>query len=58
MLKEFNLPIDTTDFNVIKKKYRKLVKLYHPDMANGDAGKFKKIQEDYDILKIYMNQAS
>ncbi|WP_081704840.1 hypothetical protein [Peribacillus psychrosaccharolyticus] len=27
-------------------------------MANGDAGKFKKIQEDYDILKIYMNQAS
>lgn len=55
ILIDFNLPIDTTEFNVIKKRYRKLVKLYHPDMANGDAGKFKKIQEDYEILKTYMN---
>jgi molecular chaperone DnaJ len=34
----------------IKKSYRKLVKLYHPDVANGSEVKFKEIQAAYDVL--------
>lgn len=34
----------------IKKKYRKLVFLYHPDKNNGDNSKFIAITEAYDIL--------
>lgn len=36
----------------IKTAYRKLVRLYHPDVAgeNADADKFKEIQEAYEVL--------
>ncbi len=36
----------------IKTAYRKLVRLYHPDVAgkNADAEKFKEIQEAYEVL--------
>lgn len=40
----------TTD--EIKLSYRKLVRIYHPDVAgnNADSAKFKEIQEAYEIL--------
>ena len=34
----------------IKKAYRKLSKMYHPDMEDGDDDKFKKINEAYSVL--------
>ena len=34
----------------IKKSYRRLSLLYHPDKNNGDDEHFKRIQEAYDIL--------
>ena len=36
----------------IKAEYRKLVRLYHPDVAgeNADENKFKEIQEAYEVL--------
>lgn len=38
----------------LKKRYLKLSKKYHPDMPNGDAEKFKEIDEAYKYLKQYM----
>lgn len=35
----------------IKKKYRELVKLYHPDVNPVGADRFKEIQEAYETLK-------
>ena len=37
-------------FDEIKKAYRKKSLLHHPDKPNGDAEKFKKINEAYQIL--------
>lgn len=55
------MPVETELYNIlevdpnadpsqIKKSYRKLALLHHPDKG-GDAEKFKKIQGAYDILK-------
>ena len=42
----------TNDLLIIKKVYKKLAKLTHPDVnGTGDDTEFKKIQEVYDILK-------
>jgi curved DNA-binding protein CbpA len=40
----------------IKQAYRKLVKEHHPDRG-GDAEKFKKINEAYDVLKDQQKRA-
>ena len=38
----------------LKEKYLKLSKLYHPDMPNGSAKKFKEINEAYKLINEYM----
>jgi len=38
----------------LKDKYLKLSKKYHPDMPDGDADKFKEINEAYKLLQKYM----
>ncbi|MDD5401043.1 MAG: DnaJ domain-containing protein [Sulfurimonas sp.] len=38
----------------LKEKYLKLSKIYHPDMPNGDAQKFKEINEAYKLVSEYM----
>ncbi|MDO4996297.1 MAG: LysM peptidoglycan-binding domain-containing protein [Bacilli bacterium] len=47
------LGIDPTDdLTIIKKVYKRLAKITHPDVnGTGDDTEFKKIQEAYDILK-------
>ena len=47
------LGIDPTDdLQLIKKMYKKMAKMTHPDVnGTGDDTEFKKIQETYDILK-------
>jgi len=38
----------------LKKQYQKLSKVYHPDMVEGDAKKFKELNEAYKLLLGYM----
>ncbi|MCK9473923.1 DnaJ domain-containing protein [Sulfurimonas sp.] len=38
----------------LKDKYLKLSKIYHPDMPDGDAKKFKEINEAYKLVHKYM----
>ena len=38
----------------LKEKYLKLSKIYHPDMPQGDAKKFKEINEAYKLLNSYI----
>ncbi len=35
----------------IKRAYRGLARLYHPDSAQGDAARFRVIQEAYEVLR-------
>ena len=42
---------DTTDLELIDKKYKELAKQHHPDMPNGDTEKFKAINRAHKILK-------
>ena len=41
---------DTASHDAIKKSYRNLARIYHPDKEHGDEDKFKKLQEAYDTL--------
>jgi hypothetical protein len=45
------LDTNTTDMQVIKKQYRKLAKMHHPDMPEGDPERFIEIQYAYDRLE-------
>ena len=42
---------DVLDMDIIDKKYKDLAKKYHPDMDEGDAEMFKKINNAHKILK-------
>ena len=60
--KVFDMPI-VSSFEVIKKKYHLLIKIYHPDKNNGDEEttryaeqKTKEINMAYSILKTYFSQ--
>ncbi len=51
LYKILNINFDAS-LDEIKLSYRKLVRIYHPDVAgkNADSAKFKEIQEAYEIL--------
>lgn len=51
LYKILNINFDAS-LEEIKLSYRKLVRIYHPDVAgkNADSAKFKEIQEAYEIL--------
>lgn len=36
--------------DTLRQAYRDLAKMYHPDAVDGDAGKFRQIQEAYNVL--------
>ena len=38
------------DMKSLKKRYRDLLKIYHPDNQNGDSSVSRQIQEEYDAL--------
>jgi hypothetical protein len=42
-----------TDSNSLKKRYRDLLKIFHPDNQNGDNGTILAIQTEYDRLKAF-----
>lgn len=42
---------ESTDFETIHKNYKKLSKLHHPDMPNGNTETFRKINIAHKILK-------
>lgn len=39
-----------TDIASLKKRYRELLKIYHPDNQNGDTTVSRQIREEYDAL--------
>lgn len=41
------------DSDSLKKRYKDLLKIFHPDNQNGDNGTIVAIQEEYDKLKGY-----
>ncbi len=41
-----------TDQASLKKRYKDLIKIYHPDNANGDNGTLLEITREYEELKI------
>jgi len=51
LLKILELPNNIRDFNLVNKQYRKLVKLYHPDIYNDNGLKMKEINNAFDELK-------
>lgn len=61
--KVFDMPITTSSFEAVKKKYHLLIKIYHPDKNNGDAEtaryaeqKTKEINMAYSVLRNYFSQ--
>lgn len=58
--KDFKSALDTLDIITritsadLKERYLKLSKKYHPDMPEGDAEKFREINEAYKMIQKYM----
>jgi hypothetical protein len=50
LFEEENYTIDNLDMSMVKKRYRELVKIHHPDKG-GHRDRFEKIQEAYENLK-------
>lgn len=52
------LPVGTKDWNIIKNKYRKLLKLTHPDISSEKVNEIrtKELNAAYNILKKYYRQ--
>ena len=46
--------IALTSYTDLKERYLKLSKRYHPDMSEGDAERFREINEAYKIVQKYM----
>lgn len=46
--------VSRTSAGELKAKYLKLSRKYHPDMLEGDAEKFKEINEAYKLVSRYM----
>jgi len=43
-----------TDLQTIKNQYKKLSKLYHPDVQDGNTQEFQKINDAYQLLLAYI----
>ena len=60
--KEFEQAVDSMQLCTkvshfeLKKRYRELSKVYHPDMPNADADKFDEITKAYKLLLSYMQE--
>lgn len=60
--KEFEEAVETMELCAksslydLKRKYKELSKIYHPDMPEGDEEKFMKINKSYKIVKNYMEK--
>ncbi len=53
----FNLPVDASKMS-IKKRYKELAKIWHPDTSIDDSSeeKFKRLNDAYVLLLAYKNQ--
>ena len=61
--KELQNPAGSTTFFVgcttpekLEKRYKSLCKTYHPDVMEGDATTFQKMQAEYEMLKGSMQE--
>jgi len=41
---------------MVRERYLKLSKEFHPDMPNGDTKKFQKLNKSYKLVSKYMDQ--
>ena len=39
------------NMRMLRKRYRDLIKIFHPDIVSGDTGVIQKINEEYEMLK-------
>lgn len=54
ILMKFELPEHTSDFSVVKKRFKELAVRYHPDHPPfGDSDVFKSIYRDYELIRKY-----
>ena len=42
-----------TDSDSLKKRYKEITKIYHPDNVNGDEELVKAINQEYELQKRY-----
>ena len=56
-IRALGLPTDAT-LDDIKKQYKKLAKLYHPDRRNGDSSKMSRINDAYGAIVTFYRAAT